>query len=100
MSDFTFELRDAVVIAVDIGDGSQGPAGAQGPAGPSGDKNYVHDQMSASAVWTVTHGLGKYPSVTVVDSAGDECEGHVNHVTLNQTVITFSAAFSGKAFFN
>lgn len=79
--------------------GLQGPQGIPGEAS-GGDLSYLHEQASASATWTITHNLGKYPSVTVVDSAGDECEGNVNHVSLTQTVITFSAAFAGRAFLN
>lgn len=86
----------------------QGPAGPPGPAstvpgppGPPGtDKNYTHDQMTPSSLWIVAHGLGKIPSVTVFDSAGDEVEGDVKNLDLNTTTIEFSAAFSGKAYLN
>lgn len=64
------------------------------------DVNFTHEQSSASDTWTIAHGLGKYPSITIVDSAGDEVEGNVNHVSVNQVVISFSAAFSGRAFLN
>lgn len=80
---------------------------AQGPPGPpgelavgSGDLSYLHEQTTAAAVWTIQHNLGKYPSVTVVDSAGDECEGGVDYVGLNTVILTFSLAFSGRAFLN
>lgn len=66
----------------------------------TGDKHYTHNQSPASAVWTVSHGLGKFPSVTVIDSAGTEVVGDVVHIDANTTEITFSAAFSGKAYFN
>lgn len=71
-----------------------------GNFGRDDDKHYVHNQNSASAVWTVTHGLDKIPAVTVVDSAGTEVVGDVAHIDKNTTKITFSAAFSGKAYFN
>lgn len=64
------------------------------------DANYLHEQAIASDTWTINHLLGKYPSVTIVDSAGDEVEGNVNHISTNQVVVTFSAAFSGRAFLN
>lgn len=64
------------------------------------DASFEYIQASAAAVWTVTHNLNKYPSVTIVDSANDEVEGNVNHVSKTQLTITFSAAFSGKAFLN
>lgn len=62
--------------------------------------SHVHTQSPAAAVWVVLHQLGKYPSVTVVDSAGDGVYGDVDYVDANSLTITFSAAFSGKAFIN
>lgn len=61
---------------------------------------HVHNQPSAAAQWTVTHNLGKFPSVSVVDTANTEVIGEVEHVNDTQLVIKFSAAFSGKAFIN
>lgn len=64
------------------------------------DRSYEHVQAVADSIWTITHNLNKFPSVTIVDSANDEVEGNVNHVSNTQLTITFSAAFSGKAFLN
>ena len=65
------------------------------------DKTYTHNQVSPSSTWTVTHNLGKFPSVTVVNSAGDRVFGSENHVSLNQVVLTFeTGGFSGKAYCN
>jgi hypothetical protein len=58
---------------------------------------YVHEQALPSDTWTITHNLGFRPDVSVTDSAGSEVEGGVNHPTVNQTVLTFSGAFSGTA---
>jgi hypothetical protein len=65
-----------------------------------GDKTYAYPQDNASDVWVVTHNMNKYPSVSVVDSAGSTVVGDVLYDSLNQVTITFSAPFSGKAFFN
>jgi hypothetical protein len=62
--------------------------------------NYVHTQSVASATWTVNHNLNKFPSVTIVDTANDEVEGEVTHISNTQLTIKFSAAISGKAFIN
>lgn len=62
--------------------------------------NYIHNQSVASAVWTITHNMGKKPSVSVVDTADDEVEAMVNYVSNNQLTITFSAPVSGKAYLN
>jgi hypothetical protein len=64
------------------------------------DKNYVHIQGSASDVWLVDHNLDKFPSVTIIDSANNTVVGEVKHISANQTRISFTASFSGKAFFN
>lgn len=85
--------------------GEQGPQGEQGEPGVDGvdgtnDAFYLHNQMSASATWNITHNLGKYPSVTVVNSAGDEVIGDVNYPSINTVTINFSAANGGKAFLN
>jgi hypothetical protein len=63
-------------------------------------EHYVHDQQTASASWTVTHNMNKFPAVSIVDTANDEVIGQVTYNTLNQLTITFTAAFSGKAYLN
>ena len=65
-----------------------------------GDKSYVYPQDVPAASWVVTHNMNKYPSVSVVDSAGSGVVGEVLYDSLNQVTINFSAPFSGKAFFN
>ena len=65
-----------------------------------GDKTYVHVQSSAASVWVVTHNLNKYPSVTVVDSAGSVVVGEVVYNNTNKVTITFIGSFSGKAYLN
>lgn len=80
--------------------GPMGPQGPVGPMGPPGDTHYTHVQAVASDTWVIDHNLGKYPSVSVVDSANDEVEGSVNHVNPMRVILVFSAPFSGKAFLN
>lgn len=60
----------------------------------------VFDQAVASSNWTITHNLNTYPSVTVVDSSGNVVIGAVTYVNANQITITFTSAFSGKAYLN
>ena len=59
---------------------------------------YVHTQNSPATTWTVTHDLDYYPNVTVSDSAGTILEGQIEYPSVNTIVLTFSAAFSGKAY--
>lgn len=65
------------------------------------DRAYTHNQVSPSSTWTITHNLGKYPSVTVVNSAGDRVFGSERHDSVNQLTLTFeTGGFSGKAYCN
>lgn len=64
------------------------------------DKKYVHDQGIPSQVWTINHGLNKYPSVTAVDTASSVVFGQVDYVDKNNLTITFNASFSGEAYLN
>jgi hypothetical protein len=68
--------------------------------GVTSDKNFVFSQNTPSTLWTVTHNLGKYPSVSVIDSAGTLCFGEVKYISLNQLTISFGWAFSGKVSLN
>lgn len=72
------------------------------PPGPgTGDLNYVYTQAIASGMWEVTHNLGKYPSVTVVDSGGTTImPNEVNYDSNNKVTIKFLAQFTGKAYLN
>jgi hypothetical protein len=62
--------------------------------------NYLHQQMTPSTKWTINHNLGRYPSVSVIDSAGNVVYGDVKHLSLNSVQIEFAHAFGGKATFN
>lgn len=66
----------------------------------TGDKTYVHTQSVPSDTWEITHNLGKYPSVSVIDSAGTQVQGEVTYSSINKATIKFSVAFSGKATLN
>lgn len=62
---------------------------------------YVHFQNTALATWTVNHNMDKYPSVTVVTSAGDIAGGaEINYINKNNLTISFASAFAGKAYLN
>ena len=64
------------------------------------DKTFVFEQGIASDTWEITHNLNKYPSVTVVDSAGNEVIAEVVYTDTNNCVVTMTAAFKGKAYLN
>lgn len=63
------------------------------------DANFTFPFTSLATV-TVNHNLNKFPAVTIKDSTGDECIGNINYTSVNQVVITFSAAFTGVVICN
>lgn len=65
-----------------------------------GDKYYLHTQAVASASWSVTHNLTKYPAVTVMDGSGNIVLATITHTSLNASTISFQSAQTGKASFN
>lgn len=65
-----------------------------------GDKNFVFDQSTNANPWVVNHGLNKYPSVSVVNSANLTVYGQVEYDSLNEVTITFNSPTNGKAYFN
>ena len=88
-----------------IGSGTQGVQGVQGTKGDTGSVenlvsrvSYEHTQGSVSDSWTITHNLGFKPNVTVVDSGGTIYEGEISYTDLNTLTVSFSTAFSGKAY--
>lgn len=66
--------------------------------GGPGGVLFTHNQLSASAVWTINHNLGTYPVLVIVDSAGTVVIGDVSYASSNQMVVTFSAPFAGNAY--
>lgn len=64
------------------------------------DKNYVHEQLSASKQWYIKHNLNKFPSVTIVDSGNNTVTGEISYIDANNILLSFSAEFTGKAYCN
>ena len=65
-----------------------------------GGSTYIHTQGEAAAVWIIEHNLEKYPSVTIVTSAGTVVVGDIMYNNENIITITFNGAFKGKAYLN
>ena len=84
-----------------VGVGHQGIQGEQGIQGPPGmDLAYIHNQLAPSDTWLITHNLDKFPSVSIVDSAGSLVIGDVDYININNITVIFTAAFGGKAYLN
>tara|TARA_R100001377_G_scaffold77205_1_gene54385 strand:+ start:40 stop:279 length:240 start_codon:yes stop_codon:yes gene_type:complete len=65
-----------------------------------GATTFIHNQGGASTTWTVTHALGRFPSVTIVTDSDVVIIGDVTYNNKNQLTITLASADSGKAYLN
>lgn len=66
----------------------------------NGDLSFEHNQSTVSSTWLIAHNLGKHPSVSVVDTAGNSVVGTIEYVNLNYLAIKFNSPFSGYAYMN
>ena len=112
------EVEESVTVSVEnvastvtvetqtvVAEGTMGPPGRKGDQGDKGDPglsgaSLIHEQSVADTVWVIRHDLGRYPSITVVDSSGEEVEGGIKYDSSNQITLTFSAPFGGYAYIN
>jgi len=62
--------------------------------------SYTFVQAVASSVWTISHPLKGFPSVTIVDSSGNVIISDTQYNSDNQITLNFSSPFSGKAYLN
>lgn len=61
---------------------------------------FVYEQSIASDTWEIEHNLDKFPSVTIVDSAGSVYYANVQYVDSNKIIVTMNGATTGKAYLN
>jgi len=61
---------------------------------------FIFEQAIASDTWVITHNLNKYPSVTIVDSAGNVFTPAIQYDSKNQVTVTMNGATTGKAYLN
>ena len=61
---------------------------------------YTFTQSAAASTWTIVHNLGRFPSVTTVDSAGSIINGAITYNDENTITVVFTSATSGKAYLN
>ena len=65
-----------------------------------GDKHFAYEwRMSVDKI-SIEHNLDKRPSVTVIDTAGNELLGDVEYVDENNLTISFSSPVRGIAYLN
>ena len=65
-----------------------------------GAPTFVFTQTVAATVWNVNHNLGKFPSISVVDTANTVVTGQYEYTDNNNVILKFSAGFAGKAYLN
>jgi hypothetical protein len=85
------------VILITTPSGSQDFGSQDNPLEPQA-LAYEHTQNAVSSSWVITHNLGFKPNVTVVDSGGTIYEGEITYTNSNSLTVSFSQAFSGKAY--
>ena len=69
------------------------------------DVTFQFPVTTAASTWTINHNLGRFPSVTVVDTGGTIINGSVIYNSNNQLTVTFfsggsALALTGKAYLN
>jgi hypothetical protein len=64
------------------------------------DKTFEFTQGVPSLVWTIQHNLGKFPSVSIVDTGNTTVISQIDYIDNNNLTITNSAQFAGKAYLN
>jgi hypothetical protein len=64
------------------------------------DLTFVYQQRVPALTWNVSHNLGKYPHVIVVDTNGNVVMANVQHIDVNTLLITCSSPQMGRAFLN
>jgi hypothetical protein len=63
--------------------------------------NFTFDLDGNSLSYTITHGMNKFPSVSVIeDGTNNQVFGNVTYNNLNQCTITFTSLVTGKVTFN
>ena len=61
---------------------------------------FIYEQATASDTWPITHNLERFPSVTIVDSAGNIFYPAVQYVDANHCLVTMNGETTGKAYLN
>lgn len=82
--------------------GEQGPAGPSGPPGPEGPPGLAASgltfmQGTPDTTWVIDHNLGFKPAVEIIDQDGNEVDGEVSHLNINQLRIYFVTPLAGLA---
>ena len=61
------------------------------------NRQMIHEQTTASEVWTIRHSLGRYPQVTILDTTQTEIHGQVRHINGDTVEVAFNSPTRGTA---
>lgn len=100
--EFLVEDREVAKKVLDSVDTTElqftaGFTGPPGPAGPSGVTGAIYTFNSPLTLWTITHNLGRRPSVEVYSIGGLNIFASILHLNNDIVEISFDAAQSGFA---
>ena len=65
-----------------------------------GAPTFIFNQNTVATVWNIQHNLGKFPSITVIDTGDTVVTGEYTYIDNNNVQLNFSAGFAGKAYLN
>lgn len=71
------------------------PATVEGGGG--GTTGLVFAQVTPAATWAITHDLGRFPQVTVLDPDGQRLFPDLEYGSLNAVTVTHAAPLAGTA---
>lgn len=64
------------------------------------ERTFTFNQTVSTNTWVITHNLGAFPSVAVIDSVGNFVIGDIDYTNNVSLTLTFNSAFKGKAYLN
>jgi hypothetical protein len=104
------EQTEALQVELAVVDNVTGVLSVNGKAGhvtidypdintdPVNHVKYVHNQTTASNQWNITHNLGFFPNVTVLDNQNRIIEADTVYLNTNSVRIVMNVALSGVAY--
>lgn len=98
-------VQESQVVVLEVSPALQGLPGPKGDKGDKGDTGasgnaaaqYEHQQLIASAMWTVNHNLGLRPQISVLSLGGATMWAEVIHASPNQALVYFDEPQAGLA---
>ena len=64
------------------------------------ERTFTFNQTVSTGTWVITHNLGAFPAVAVIDSVGNFVIGDIDYTNNVSLTLTFNNAFKGKAYLN